>query len=162
MLLLQEIVSNFISGLILLIERPVSVGDIVTVGSESGTVTRITIRATFLQNRANQIVIVPNKSFITSEVTNAIIDDPATRIVVPVGVAYGSDLELVKEQLLEAASSHPVVEETGRPVLVHFRGFGDSSLDWELRFFVPAPGRRLGVTHDILLDIDRRFREHGI
>ncbi|ETW99985.1 MAG: hypothetical protein ETSY1_12965 [Candidatus Entotheonella factor] len=159
---LQEIVSNFISGLILLIERPVSVGDIVTVGSESGTVTRITIRATFLQNRANQIVIVPNKSFITSEVTNAIIDDPATRIVVPVGVAYGSDLELVKEQLLEAASTHPVVEEMGRPVLVHFRGFGDSSLDWELRFFVPAPGRRLGVTHDILMEIDRRFREHGI
>ncbi len=159
---LQEIVSNFISGLILLVERPVSVGDIVTVGSESGTVTRITIRATFLQNRANQIVIVPNKSFITSAVTNAVIDDPAMRVVVPVGVAYGSDLELVKALLLEAASSHPVVEETGRPVLVHFRGFGESSLDWELRFFVPQPGRRLGVTHDILLDIDRRFREHEI
>ncbi|MEE8305229.1 MAG: mechanosensitive ion channel domain-containing protein [Candidatus Tectomicrobia bacterium] len=159
---LQEIVSNFISGLILLVERPISVGDIVTVGSESGTVTRITIRATFLLNRANQVVIVPNKAFITSEVTNAVRDDPAMRIVVPVGVAYGSDLELVKTLILEAASNHVVVQELGRPVLVHFRGFGDSSLDWELRFFVPAPGNRLGVTHDILLEIDRRFREHGI
>jgi potassium efflux system protein len=90
---LQEIVSNFISGLILLIERSISVGDIVTVGSESGAVTRITIRATFLQNRANEVVIVPNKAFITSEVTNAVRDDPATRIVIPVGVAYGSEGE---------------------------------------------------------------------
>ena len=86
----------------MLIERPISVGDIVTVGSESGTVTRITIRATFLKNRDNQVVIVPNKAFITAQVTNAVRDDPAIRIVVPVGVAYGSDLELVKTLLVEA------------------------------------------------------------
>ncbi len=159
---LQEIVSNFISGLILLVERPIRIGDIVTVGGESGTVTRITIRATFLQNRANQIVIVPNKAFITGQVTNSVLADAAMRIVVPIGVAYGSDLELVKHLLSEAAENHPRVQETERPVLVHFRGFGDSSLDWELRFFVPAPGNRLGTIHDILIEIDRTFREHGI
>ncbi len=107
-------------------------------------------------------MIVPNKDFITSGVTNAVLEDPAIRIVIPVGVAYGSDLELVKTLIMEAAANHPVVQELDRPVLVHFRGFGESPLDWELRFFVPVPGRRLGVTHDILLEIDRLFREHGI
>lgn len=158
---MQEIVSNFISGLILLTERPISVGDTITVGDHSGRVTRITIRATTLQNMMNQTIIVPNKEFIVSQVINWTFGTRDIRVTIPVGVAYGSDTELVQRLLLEAATQHEDVL-TNPPPQVLFRAFGNSSLDWQVRFHVPEPRYRLPVTHDILLWIDHAFRKHSI
>lgn len=158
---LQEIVSNFVSGLILLIERPVSVGDFVAVGSQEGTITRVTIRATTIQNLDNQTVIIPNKEFIAGQVTNWTLGDPHVRVIAPVGVAYGSDMELVKRLLTEVVSNHPKVLRYPSPQVL-FRSFGESSLDWEVWFFVPAPRDRFAVTNDVLLAIDHAFRENGI
>src|SRR5215468_4727028 len=98
---LQEIVSNFVSGLILLLERPISVDDIVTVGDQTGTVKRITIRATAIQSGDNQTVIIPNKEFIARMVTNWTLGDTYVRLALSVGVAYGSNMDLVQRLLTE-------------------------------------------------------------
>jgi potassium efflux system protein len=158
---LQEIVSNFISGLILLIERPIRVNDTITVGDQSGTVKRITIRATAIQNVDNQTVIIPNKEFIAGRVTNWTLGNTPIRLVVTVGVAYGSDLELVKRLLTEAVVSHPRVLKYPPPAVL-LRAFGDSSLAWEIWCFVPKPEGRVTAAHDLLLQIDQTFRQHGI
>ncbi|GIX47258.1 MAG: hypothetical protein KatS3mg131_1469 [Candidatus Tectimicrobiota bacterium] len=158
---LQEIVSNFVSGLILLIERPISVGDFVAVGGQEGTVTRITIRATTIQNLDNQTVIIPNKEFIAGQVINWTLGDTYVRVTLKVGVAYGSDMELVRRLLTDAVSTHPKVLRYPPPQVL-FRGFGDSSLDWQVWFFVPTPRERFSVAHDVLLAIDRAFRQHGV
>ena len=158
---LQEIVSNFVSGLILLVERPVSVGDFVAVGGQEGTITRITIRATTIQNLDNQTVIIPNKAFIAGQVTNWTLGDSYIRVIAPVGVAYGSDMELVKHLLGEVITEHPKVLRFPSPQIL-FRGFGESSLDWEVWFFVPSPRDRFTVVNDVLLRIDHAFREHHV
>lgn len=158
---LQEIVGNFVSGLILLIERPISVGDFVAVGGQEGTITRITIRATTIQNLDNQTVIIPNKEFVAGKVTNWTLGDPYVRVVASVGVAYGSDMELVKRLLTEVVSNHPKVLRYPSPQVL-FIGFGDSSLDWEVWFFVPSPRDRFAITNDVLLYIDQAFREHDV
>jgi potassium efflux system protein len=158
---LQEIVSNFVSGLILLLERPIRVDDIITVGDQSGVVKRITIRATAIQNADNQTVIIPNKEFIAHKVTNWTLGDTYVRLVLPVGVAYGSNIDLVKRLLTETVSSHPRVLTTPPPV-VFLRAFGDHALQWEISCFVPRPQDRPGTTHDLLLQIDQVFRQHGI
>jgi potassium efflux system protein len=158
---LQEIVSNFVSGLILLVERPISVGDFVAVGGQEGTVTRITIRATSIQNLDNQTVIIPNKEFIAGHVTNWTLGDTFVRVIAPVGVAYGSDMTLVKRLLTEVVMQHPKVLRYPAPEVL-FCGFGDSSLDWEVRFMVPNPRDRYMLANDVLLQIDQAFREHGV
>ena len=137
---LQEIVANFVSGLIILFERPVRVGDTVTVGLLTGTVTKVRIRATTITDWDRKEIIVPNKSFITEQVINWTLSDPITRIVVPVGISYGSDVELAHRVMEDTLRSLPLVLEEPQP-LVYFMGFGDSSLDFKLYLYF-APTRR--------------------
>jgi len=158
---LQEIVSNFVSGLILLLERPIRVDDIVTVGDQTGMVKRITIRATAIRNPDNQTVIIPNKEFIAYRVTNWTLEDTYVRLVLPVGVAYGSDMDLVKRVLTETVSSHPRVLTTPPPA-VFLHAFGDSALQWEIWCFVPQPQDRPITASELLLQIEQAFRQHGI
>ncbi len=158
---LQEIVANFISGLIILIERPVRVGDIVTVGDTSGVVTRVQIRATTIRTWDRQELLVPNKEFITGRVLNWSLSDDILRIHFLVGVAYGSDVERALALIEEAAVEHPKVLEEPAP-LVTFESFGDNSLILGLRCFVPSLDVRLQTTTELHKAIDRKFREAGI
>ena len=158
---LQEIVSNFVSGLILLLERPIRVDDIITVGDQTGMVKRITIRATAIQNADNQTVIVPNKEFIASKVTNWTLGDTYLRLVLSVGVAYGSDLDLVKRVLTETVNSHPRVLTTPAPS-VFLYAFGTHALQWEITCFVPRPQDRPTTANDLLFQIEQTFRQQGI
>lgn len=158
---LQETVSNFVSGLILLLERRIRVDDIVTVGDQSGVVKRITILATAIQNADNQTVIIPNKEFIAQKVTNWTLGDTSVRLVLLVGVAYGSDLDLVKRLLTEMVRSHPRVLTTPSPSVL-LCAFGQHALQWEIGCFVPRPQDRPTTAHDLLLQIDQMFRQHHI
>ena len=158
---LQEIVGNFVSGLILLTERPVSVGDFVTVGTQGGRVTRITIRATTVQNVNNQTVMIPNKSLITRDVINWTLGDTKIRVIVPISVAYGSDLDLVERLLTDVVSEHPKVLKDPPPDAL-FTACGESALEWTVRFVVPTPQDRLKTTHELLRQIAQKFHAHGV
>ena len=158
---LQEIVANFVSGIILLIERPYRVGDVVTVGAVSGTVTNIQIRATTVTDWDLRELIVPNKEFIAGQLINWSLSDPITRIVIPVGIAYGSDTELAEQLILKVARKHPDVLEKPEPTAL-FLAFGDSSLQFELRVFIIGTDRRMIVRHELHRGIDTIFKEHGI
>jgi potassium efflux system protein len=158
---LQEIVANFVSGLIVLAERPIRIGDVITVGDVSGTVARIRARATAVVDFDNKEVIIPNKAFITERVTNWTLSNQTTRLLLKVGVAYGSDVALVQRVVLEAVRSNPDVLPAPRPSVL-FMGFGDSSLDFEIRAFVDSFDKRLRVQHEINSAVDRVLREHGI
>ena len=146
---LQEVVANFVSGLILLFERPIRVGDIVTIGGVDGVVTRIRIRATTISNWDKKEFIVPNKEFITGTLMNWTLSSPMTRLVFPVGVAYGSDIQKVQELLLNIARKQPEVLKEPEPAAV-FELFADSCLKFSLRCYLPRPEMRLEVTHRIL------------
>lgn len=162
---LQSIANNFISGIILLFERPVKVGDFVSVGTNDGFVKRISIRSTEIETLDNQNVIVPNSELISGEVTNWVLRDPHGRIRITVGVAYGSDTETVKEILETVARNHPeVITDPTRatPPKALFMEFGDSSLNFELRVRIKRIERRYDVTSDINFAIDKEFREHSI
>ena len=158
---LQEIVSNFVSGIILLIERPVRVGDVVTIGAISGKVQRINIRATSVINFDRQEIIVPNRSLITKEVTNWTRGDTIIRLVVPIGVAYGSDVDQVTNILLEVALEQPEILADPEPK-AFFLAHGESSLNFELRVFVPDPSMKTPLLHRINSLINRRLTEQGI
>lgn len=158
---LQEIFANFVSGLILLFERPFRVGDVITIGTSSGRVTRIRTRATTILDFDNKEIVVPNKSFITGEVTNWTLSDSATRVVIKVGVAYGTDPERVHALLLEAARANPLVLDDPESVSL-FQAFGASTLDFELRVFVGAVADRLVVQSQLNLAVARLFAEHGV
>ena len=158
---LQEIVANFVSGLIILFERPVRVGDIVTIGELTGTVSKISIRATTIVDFDHREVLLPNKSIITDNVVNWTLNDPVTRIIVKIGVAYGSDLHKVSDILLKIATSHEEVLETPAP-LVFLIDHGDSSINFELRVFVTNPPLRWPVAHDINIAINTALAENGI
>ncbi len=161
---LQNIVNNFVSGLILLFERPVKTGDWVVVGSTEGYVKRIRIRSTQIQTFDRADVIVPNSELISSQVTNWMLYDSQGRVRVPVGVAYGSDTQMVKALLFEVANAHDQVISDGRapePQVLFF-GFGDSSLNFELRCFIGNIDQRLVVLSDLNYAIDAIFREHGV
>jgi len=158
---LQEIVANFVSGLIILFERPVRVGDTVTIGDLSGTVSRIQIRATSITDWDNREILVPNKALITDKVMNWTLSDPVTRLLVPVGIAYGSDTVLAQKVMLDAVKANPLVLCVPPPT-VFFLGFGDSSLNYEVRAFVAQPAHRLPVLHDLHVAIEQVLREHGI
>ena len=158
---LQEIFANFISGLIVLAERPIRIGDVVTVGDVSGTVARIRARATAVVDFDNREVIIPNKAFITERVTNWTLSNQTTRLLIKVGVAYGSDIALVQQVLLEAVRRNPdVLLEP--PPSVFFVDFGDSSLEFEIRAFVGSFGQRLRVRHELNLAVAQVLGEHGI
>lgn len=158
---LQEIVSNFVSGLILLFERPLQVGDLVQVGETVGVVERINIRATTVRTLDNEFILVPNRELVTKDVVNHTHNDPRLRVRVPVGVAYGSDLELVREALLSAARDNRLVLKRPAPE-AFFKGFGDSSLDFELRAWISRPLDRPAVTSELNNKIDEAFRAAGV
>ena len=145
---LKEIFSNFFSGLILLLERPIRVGDTVTLDNLSGTVSRINIRATTITDWDCKEIIIPNNTFITSSLINWARNDPITRIVIPVGVAYDSDPLRVQAVLLEVAAAHPLVAKEPAPAVL-FLKFGESALEFEVRVFVRELANRLPVTHDL-------------
>lgn len=158
---LQEMFANFVAGLILLFERPIRVGDVVTVDDVTGVVSRIRIRATTITNWDRKDFVVPNKEFITGKVLNWTLSDNVNRIVIEVGVAYGSNTQLVRELLLKAAQEHPLILETP-PSIATFEGFGDSCLNFVLRTFLPSMENRLPVIHDLHMAIDKMFREAEI
>lgn len=162
---LQNIVNNFISGIILLFERPIRTGDWIVVGNTEGYVRKISIRSTQLETFDRADVIVPNSELISTQVTNWMLRDPMGRVIVPIGVAYGTDVERLRELLLQIASEHPLVVQDGAkvsPPKVLFRGFGDSSLDFELRAFIREVDRRLDTLSEMNFAIERRLREAGI
>lgn len=158
---LQEIVANFISGLIILFERPVRVGDTVTIGTLSGTVSTIKIRATTITDFDNRDVLLPNKSLITENVTNWTLNDSITRLILSIGVAYGSNITQVRSLLIEVVEAHPDVLKIPPPT-VFFMKHGDSSLDFELRIFVGNPAKRLPVTHEINEGINTILTQNSI
>jgi len=158
---LQEIVANFVSGLVILFERPVRVGDTITVGQLTGTVSRIRIRATTITDWDRKEIIVPNKSFITEQVVNWTLTDPITRIVIPVGVSYGSDVALVHKIMEETLPTVPLVLDEPAP-RVYFSGFGDSSLDFKLHVYLRQMTDRMPLMHEVHNAIFRALRENGI
>jgi len=161
---LQNIVNNFISGLILLFERPIKTGDWIVVGNTEGYVKRIRIRSTQLQTFDRADVIVPNSELIAGQVTNWMLGDTKGRARIPIGVAYGSDVQKVKAILLRIADEHPdVLSDSSVPEpFVLFREFADSSLNFELRCHIRNIDNRLRVISDINFAIDKAFREEGV
>ena len=158
---LQAITSNFVAGLILLFERPVRVGDRVTVGGTEGNVTAINIRATTIRSLNNISIIVPNSEFVSSNVINWSHGDPKIRLDIEVGVSYGSDLELVLKALREVAVEHPRVLDKPEPEVL-LASFGDSSWNMVLRAWIEDPKRHPVTRSEINCAIVRKFREYGI
>lgn len=158
---LQEIFANFISGIIILLERPVRVGDMVTIGTQTGTIRRVHMRATILEDFDRKEIVVPNKMLITQQVTNWTLSDSTTRVLVDIGVAYGSDTRQVESLLLEAARSVPRLLAEPAP-LVWFMGFGDNALNFRLRGFVDDADIKLGVTSELNYAIEKILRENNI
>src|SRR5690606_20240356 len=158
---LQEVVANFVSGLIMLFERPVRVGDAITIGEYSGTVAKIRTRATTIIDWDNREIVVPNKNFITERLINWTLSDTMTRIVLPVGVRYDADPELVIDTLTSIARAHPAVLEDPEPTAL-FLKLGDSALQFELRAYVGQLRERLQTTSDLHREIVRAFRALGI
>jgi small-conductance mechanosensitive channel len=158
---LQEIVNNFFSGIILLVERPLKVGDTVTIGGTTGRVDRINMRSTTIMTAENTGVIVPNKDLISSSVTNWSAGTPTIRESMPLGIAYGSDTELFQKLVLEVVQGHGLVLKHPAPELV-FTGFGASSMDFSLRYWIRlgTPGSK--VRSDLLYALDAAFRRHGV
>ena len=161
---MQGIANNFVSGLILLFERPIRAGDFVTVGDVEGFVRSIRIRATEIETLDNQNVLVPNSELISGRVTNWVLRDTYGRLRVVVGVAYGSDIEKVREILETVGREHSEVITDGQAPAPRalFMGFGDSSLDFELRVRISRIDRRFSVQSDLNFSIDQAFREANI
>ncbi len=158
---LQEIFANLVSGLIILFERPIRQGDIVTVGDVTGHVTAMKIRATTITDYDRRELIVPNKRFITDNVINWTLSDPISRVVLKVGVAYGTDTERVEQILLSVARRSPLLLATPAPTVV-FSGFGDSTLDFELRVFIGKRDVYPEVVHGLNSAINREFKSAAI
>lgn len=158
---LQEIFANCVSGLIILFERPIRVGDVITVDTITGIVSRIHMRATTVTNWDRKELIIPNKEFITGRVLNWTLSDQVNRVVINVGIAYGSDTQRASELLLKVAKEHQMVLDDPPPV-VTFEAFGDSSLNFVLRCFLPSLENRLTAIHELHMTIDRTFREAAI
>jgi len=158
---LQEIIANFISGLILLFERPVRIGDIVTVGETSGVVTKIQIRSTTIRNWDQQELLVPNKEFVTGRLLNWTLSDPVARIVISVGIAYGSDVGKALKILLETAEKHERVIDEPAP-LVTFDSFGDNALEITLRCYIGSMDFRLLTRSELNQTINQEFEAAGI
>jgi potassium efflux system protein len=158
---LQEIFANFVSGLIILFERPMRVGDVVTISGISGSVTRIQMRATTITDWDRKELIVPNREFITGQLVNWTLSDTTLRLVVPVGIAYGSDIDKAEELLLQIAREDPDIMDDPAPS-VWFHGFGDNSLTFELRGFIPKLTLMVDVSHRIYRKVNNVFNENGI
>jgi small-conductance mechanosensitive channel len=159
---LQNIISNFISGLIILAERPIAIGDRVEIGGVAGQVKEISLRSTTVVTNDNIAIIVPNADFITQRVTNWSYEDPRVRFRIPFGVAYGTDLPKLRKLMLEVADEHPKALKDPQPDLF-FVGFGDSSLNFELAVWSSestiSPRR---FRSDLFFAIEKKLRESGI
>jgi len=158
---LQNITSNFVAGLILLFERPIKVGDRVTVGGMEGDVVEINIRSTTIRSLNNIDIIVPNSEFVSSQVVNWSHGDRRIRLDIEVGVSYNSDLETVLRSLKEVAWENQEILRDPEPD-VHLREFGDSSWNMKLRVWIDNPKRHPVVRSDINCAIVRKFRENGV
>ena len=158
---LQAVVSNFVSGIILLVERPIKEGDWIIAGGHEGIVRKISVRATLVDTFDRCAVVIPNSDLIAGSVLNWTSPDLSGRVKVPIGVAYGTDPEKVKELLLSIATDHAVALKYPAPSVV-FKNFGASSLDFELRVFIRDVNKILTVHSDINFAIARRFAEEGI
>ena len=158
---LQSVVSNFVSGLILLAERPIRVGDIIAVKGEEGRVRRIHVRATEIETGDRASVIIPNSELITQVVKNRTHTDTFARGAVAVGVSYDSDVVKVRDTLLDIAKTHPHVMQTPGPT-VFLTGFGESAINFELGWVVRNLGDGAGIKSEICFAIIERFRAEGI
>lgn len=158
---LQAIVNNFVSGLILLFERPVKVGDTIQIGQEWGEIKSLGLRATIVQTFDNAEIVIPNGDLITNQVTNWTLGERRVRVKIPVGVAYGTDISEVLAILLKSANGHPLVLSTPKPVAL-FLAFGASSLDFELRVWIPNVDDKLTVLSELNQEIDSEFGDAGI
>jgi potassium-dependent mechanosensitive channel len=158
---LQEIFANLVSGIILLFERPIRVGDTVTISNVTGKVSRIQMRATTLIDPDQKELIIPNKTFITSQLVNWTLSDSTTRIVIPIRIAYGSDVELAHKVMIETVRATPLVLEDPAPGVV-FTGFGESAMEFSIRVFVSELAHRLQVTHKLLGNLEKALRENNI
>ena len=159
---LQNVLSNFISGVIILAERPIAIGDRVEQGEVAGLVMKISLRSTTIVTNDNISIIIPNSDFITQKVTNWSYGDPKVRLRVPVGVAYGTDPQKLKQLLLEVAREHPSVLREPAPE-VFFSGFGDSSLNFELGVWtaeMTSKPRRF--RSELNFAIERKLRENQV
>jgi small-conductance mechanosensitive channel len=158
---LQNIVNNFVSGLILLFERPVKVGDTINIDDQWGTITRIGLRSTIFETLDRAEIIVPNSELISQKVINWTFTTHISRIVLTVGVAYGSPLSKVLGILMRVAQEHPDILNDPESSAI-FTGFGDSSIDFELRVWVSDINKRLRIKSELGLAIDSAFREEDI
>ncbi len=158
---LQEIVANFVSGIVILFERPIRIGDTVTVGDKTGRISRISMRATTIVDWDRREIIVPNKSFVQQSLSNWTLTDPITRKIIDVGVAYGSNVELVESTLLDIAKKNSkVLDEPAAEA--YFLKFGESSLEFSLRIFVKGHREHASVAHELHKTIDAEFNRLGI
>lgn len=158
---LQNIAKDFGSGFILVFERPIQIGDFVEFGEFQGTVEHIGARSTEIKTLDQISIIVPNSRFLEQEVINWSHRNPVSRIRLPVGVAYSSDPKVVKEVLIEVSYQHPQVISKPPP-LVFFKGFGDSSLDFELLIWIADPPKQLVIKSDLYFAIEAALRKHNI
>jgi small-conductance mechanosensitive channel len=158
---LQTVVSNFVCGLILLFERPLKVGDVIDLGTQRGRVKKLGLRATVVQTFDQAEVVVPNTDLISNQVTNWTLADRKMRLTIPVGVAYGSDIGLVMKTLNEIAEENASVLKDPPPQVL-FATLGASSLDFDFRVWLSDYGDRRRVQSELLVEIDRRFRELDI
>lgn len=158
---LQEIFANLVSGIILLFERPIRVSDTVTIGSITGKVSRIQMRATTLIDWDQKEHIVPNKNFITNQLVNWTLSDTITRLEIIINIAYGSDLELANQVMFDCVMATPqILREPAPSVLIV--GFGDSSVVYSVRIYVDEMSNRLPVTHELFINIEKALRAHNI
>jgi len=158
---LQNITSNFISGLIIMFERPISVGDRVDVAGIEGDIIEISIRSTKIRTMNNTSIIVPNSQFVENNVINFSHGNPTFRLDIEVGVSYSSDLDKVLKALNEVAEEHPKVMKNPKHQ-IHLTEFGDSSWDMELRVWIPDVKERYAFRNELNQAIVRKFDEHDI
>jgi small-conductance mechanosensitive channel len=158
---LQGIAKEFISGLVLIFERPIRVGDFVNVGDLMGTVERISVRSTEIRTLDELSIIVPNSRFLEAEVVNWTHHSPVSRLKVPVSVAYGSNLSIVRSALIDAAKEHPDVLAEPAP-RVFFKGFGENALNFDLLIWIAEPRKQFRIMSDLYFRIEAILRHRKI